>query len=741
MKKYLEKCKQPKKMKKKKSKKKGKGDNWVGFKIHHFCDDVIYTCNLFLEKNMDAIHPDSAKMFKKSKAPMVQMIGAGTHHKKKKKKKKAKSVTGLFSQQLINLITTLNITEPYFCRAMKPNWNKSSKEWDDVLVTDQLRSGGLIEALRVLKLGYPTRVPYKSIWDKFHDKLKNPFVANLDMMGFAEAVLMAFGVDKSTYCLGLTKIFFKPAKAAILETIMKSADKPMSGDQIALIKKFNQEKRLSQMIGGCKIFLKLSLRIRFKRARENLAKWGRIVGGIARSVVRHADYAKNIILIKACQKIQAYYRSKVLAKEAKPMVEEKKKAAQKVFHMWRRYEERTKLLEWLTENCASAKARAEEMKNMSPEERAAREEKRKAERAAKAAAAAEAAANEAAAKDAALADEEAAAQAARESAMAAQNSNAVSMEDADKIARAAQAKRQEALRLAAEKAQRDKENSELWKLLHPESSGEEEDYEDETGEHHTRKVIDFKKEAAHGHMFTVYHPRKNRTPHERFVKMNFSDGNPKDISWGSGARFIAFEDIKLVVKGCKTKTMQVWKDQADETHCFSIIGKDKTLDLQASDDHSRDVWVKGICKMLGMSEEDRQAGEDAYDPDSGEVVSVEKAMEQTPSQKVTQRNLFNIQVQTVIREINFEGIYGVLNDMVKEEFATDVFYQKALKDCPDWKQWDTWVRSQIVAYLLANGLVDPSVAEAQEAKVAEEKAAAASKPKPTVMPMNDCMIA
>eukprot|EP00497_Spongosphaera_streptacantha_P004169 TRINITY_DN49_c0_g1_i1.p5 TRINITY_DN49_c0_g1~~TRINITY_DN49_c0_g1_i1.p5 ORF type:complete len:53 (+),score=33.60 TRINITY_DN49_c0_g1_i1:172-330(+) len=36
---------------------------------------------------MDAIHPDSAKMFAKSKYPMVQMIGAGTHHKKKKKKK------------------------------------------------------------------------------------------------------------------------------------------------------------------------------------------------------------------------------------------------------------------------------------------------------------------------------------------------------------------------------------------------------------------------------------------------------------------------------------------------------------------------------------------------------------------------------------------------------------------------------------------------------------------------------
>merc|ERR1739848_414220 len=54
-----------KKGKKKKGKGKG-GDQWTGFLIHHFCDDVIYTANLFLDKDMDAIHPDSAKMFMQS---------------------------------------------------------------------------------------------------------------------------------------------------------------------------------------------------------------------------------------------------------------------------------------------------------------------------------------------------------------------------------------------------------------------------------------------------------------------------------------------------------------------------------------------------------------------------------------------------------------------------------------------------------------------------------------------------
>merc|ERR1719281_867497 len=371
---YLEKAKGPKGKTKKSKKKKGKDDKWVGFLIHHFCDDVIYTANLYLEKNMDAIHPDTAKMFAKSKYPMVQMIGAGTHHKKKKKRKKKKSVTGFFSKQLIRLVKTLNVTEPYFCRAMKPNWNKSSKEWDDVLIEDQLRSGGLIEALRVLKLGYPTRVPYQKIWDKFNGKIKNPLVNNLGQMGFAQAVLMAFGVDETTYELGLTKIFFKPAKAAVLDEIMASADKPMSAEQNEIVK-FVQQKRTKQVIlGACKVFLKLSLRIRFKRATENLAKWGRVLGMVSRTVVRHADYAKNAMKIKAAQTIQAFYRARAADKEE---ITRKATASYTVFQMWRRYEERSKLLQWLTENCASAKARAEELKNLSPEERAQREEKLK----------------------------------------------------------------------------------------------------------------------------------------------------------------------------------------------------------------------------------------------------------------------------------------------------------------------------------------------------------------------------
>merc|ERR1719410_2158275 len=290
MKQYLEKAKGPKSAgKKKKKKKAAKGGPF--FTIHHFCDDVIYDTSLYLDKNMDAIHPDSAKMFAKSSKPIVQMVGGGTHHKKKKKAAKKKSVTGFFSNQLIKLVKTLEVTEPSFCRAMKPNWNKSSKEWDDVLVEDQLRSGGLIEALRVLKLGYPTRVPYQVLWDGFHGKIQNPLVNNLNKMGFAEVVLAAFNVDTSFYELGLTKIFFKPAKAAILDTIMANAGKPLSAEQNALIDQFVKTKRMKQLMGCVKVYLKLSFRVRAKQAQNTVDKIGRTFGYLGIALQVHMDIA------------------------------------------------------------------------------------------------------------------------------------------------------------------------------------------------------------------------------------------------------------------------------------------------------------------------------------------------------------------------------------------------------------------------------------------------------------------
>merc|ERR1712003_505020 len=163
----------------------------------------------------------------------------------------------------------------------------------------------------------------------------------------------------------------------------------------------------------------------------------------------------------------------------------------------------------------------------------------------------------------------------------------------------------------------------------------------------------------------------------------------------------------------------------------------RTVDLQAGDDHSRDIWVNGITKLLGQSEEDRQAQEDAYDPNSATVGDYDKPREKTASQLQTQRALFTMNVKTCFREINFEGLYGFIADSVLEEFLSDVFYQKCLASGTPWRIWDSWIRDEVVKYLVDNGMVDPTVAEAHEAEI--KAAQPAVDPNPP--PLQDCLIA
>merc|ERR1712113_190748 len=69
-----------------KKKKKGRSaDKFDGFEIKHFADVVAYDVSKFLVKNMEAVHPDTAKMMKKSKSVLVREIGSSGPKGRKKK--------------------------------------------------------------------------------------------------------------------------------------------------------------------------------------------------------------------------------------------------------------------------------------------------------------------------------------------------------------------------------------------------------------------------------------------------------------------------------------------------------------------------------------------------------------------------------------------------------------------------------------------------------------------------------
>ena len=137
------------------------------------------------------------------------------------------------------------------------NMNKSSQEWDYKRIERQLRYNGIDNALKVMKRGYPARVPYATIYDRYHGNVTNPLIKNYGPELFTRAIIAGFGVNEDEYELGLTKIFFKPNKAFIVEQIMSTSnkDKSLSKEQDLRITRWIIMRRIQQIIGVCRAFL------------------------------------------------------------------------------------------------------------------------------------------------------------------------------------------------------------------------------------------------------------------------------------------------------------------------------------------------------------------------------------------------------------------------------------------------------------------------------------------------------
>jgi len=247
---------------------------------------------------------------------------------------------------------------------VNPNGVKSATEWQEWVVEGQLRCGGLVEALKVLALGYPTRVPYNTLFEKYHSSVTNPLIRNMGPESFSTALLIAFDVSEDDYELGLTKIFFKPAKAAVLETIMAQAGRPLSPEQNVKITKWVVQKRIKQIVGTTKAFLELRHRVRLRRAAKRWEHVGRVASILAFSLNRHLRMARSQILERkrnqGAQAIQSFFRGTYECSRYRKHVAKVKKATKMIWISYRRWNERKLLKSWLELKVADTRKRKEE---------------------------------------------------------------------------------------------------------------------------------------------------------------------------------------------------------------------------------------------------------------------------------------------------------------------------------------------------------------------------------------------
>lgn len=88
-----------------------------------------------------------------------------------------------FKAQLATLIKKIQSTKPHYIRCIKPNDENVPDSLDRLRTTEQLRYGGVLEAVRVARSGFPVRLSHEDFYGRYRI-LVNPFNVPKDMMRY-----------------------------------------------------------------------------------------------------------------------------------------------------------------------------------------------------------------------------------------------------------------------------------------------------------------------------------------------------------------------------------------------------------------------------------------------------------------------------------------------------------------------------------------------------------------------------
>ena len=87
----------------------------------------------------------------------------------------------------------LNASHVHFVRCIKPNDALAPGAPDAGLVLDQLRFSGMLEAVALISRGYPGRIPFVEIHERFQGKLPDD-IMRMSPGDFVRALIDAVGI-------------------------------------------------------------------------------------------------------------------------------------------------------------------------------------------------------------------------------------------------------------------------------------------------------------------------------------------------------------------------------------------------------------------------------------------------------------------------------------------------------------------------------------------------------------------
>jgi len=344
----------------------------AGFVIRHYAGQVEYSTDEFLTKNNDRADADTVGLFSQSSESVIQSIfqiessllntpktsGGGRGSISTLRVTSAvTSVSKSFTKQLKVLLDTLGETSSYFIRCIKPNLAMKPSVFDHLHVRPQLQCGGIVQAVKMLKCGYPTRVAFDDIFKQYSPLLTcdQKRLQSLNRRHFCQAVLAVFGLHSKDFQLGLTKAFFKAEKRNVLHMIL-NYDKKLSPKQMKSLFRFLVLKKWLRLFAIVRSSNRVWRRIERRRALEHFCKMARFLAIYHRGIrKRH----RRIRYTKASFRLQSLLHVFQARKVVRSLWEEKMERKRREEEAVRRAADEARLLEEARVMAEQAKKDAE----------------------------------------------------------------------------------------------------------------------------------------------------------------------------------------------------------------------------------------------------------------------------------------------------------------------------------------------------------------------------------------------
>eukprot|EP01095_Lingulamoeba_sp_RSL-Kostka_P012929 TRINITY_DN5221_c0_g1_i3.p1 TRINITY_DN5221_c0_g1~~TRINITY_DN5221_c0_g1_i3.p1 ORF type:complete len:2164 (+),score=981.26 TRINITY_DN5221_c0_g1_i3:29-6520(+) len=202
----------------------------VTFGVKHYAGKVDYTVTGWLEKNKDPLQNDLKLCIGQSKNSFVsglmddnlipKVFKAPSSPRAGSSKSKAANfltVGGQYKDQLTDLMDTLSATNPHFVRCILPNHKQRPGSLESDIILEQLRCNGVLEGIRITRMGFPNRIIYAEFLKRYHLLGSDIPRTSADPKQHVQTLMEQLKIDKEQYRLGLTKIFFRTGQLAKIE--------------------------------------------------------------------------------------------------------------------------------------------------------------------------------------------------------------------------------------------------------------------------------------------------------------------------------------------------------------------------------------------------------------------------------------------------------------------------------------------------------------------------------------------